>query len=119
LTTTCTSVLMTTLTNHSGNWTSGPLDVGNYSEMTLDFYFTELTASGQFQLNRLDQFGNAVTLWGANEGEDGVTSPTASENVDIGQSFSFTCTRTFGNSIRLDYITTGTFSGTISLLGKG
>lgn len=108
------TVLQQTLTSQSGNWTSGPLSVGSFTELDLDTNFTSLSDYTIITLSRLDAFGNAQELWGAAH-----NSGAASDSVDVGPCDAYACSRTFGASVRIDITTTGTVSGTISLQGKG
>lgn len=107
-------VLQQTLTNQQGNWSSGPLTVGTFTELDLDTNFTALSDYTIVTLSRLDAFSNPQELWGAAH-----DAGTASDSVDVGACDAYACSRTFGNTVRIDIQTSGTISGTLSLQGKG
>ena|SRR5579859_2882283 len=115
MTTSCSTVLSQTFTAHSGDWSSGHLTVGDFYEMSLDFNLSALDAHLLIAVSRVDTFGNPILIWGANE------DPPApiQESPDFGPSFAYSCTRTFGNTIQIDITTTGTFTATLSIQGKG
>jgi len=115
MTTSCSTVLNQTFTAHSGNWSSGSLTVGTFYELAFDFNLSAISAHLLIIVSRVDAAGGLTQLWGASE------DPPApiQESPDFGPSFAYACSRTFGNTIQVDITTTGTFTGTLSIQGKG
>lgn len=110
-----TTMLTQTLTGHSGNWSSGPLSAGAYTEMLLDVIFTQFTVSGFVILSRLDAFGNSTQIWGA--ARDSTTTDPLS--IDFGPCDGYQVSHAWGAQVQVDILTTGDVTGTISLVGKG
>ena len=115
MTVSTSTILSQTLTDQSGNWSSGPLDAGTFTELTLDIKYSALSAYTIATLSRIDTFGNPVELWGA-AADSSNLAPLA---ADIGPCDGYSASRAFGAKIQIDIVTTGTVSGTISLQGKG
>lgn len=104
-----------TITNHSGNWSSGPLAAGTFDTLIFDVVLSSLSDRTTITLSRLDAFNNPTQMWGASEAAPG----PAAESVDIGPCDGYACSRAWGADVQIDILTTGTFSGTISLQGRG
>ena len=114
MSTSCSTVLSQTFTSQSGNWSSGQLTVGSYFELSLDFFLSSSSDALSIIVSRIDTFNNLIEIWGANESAGAVV-----ESPDFGPSFAYSCTRTFGDKIQVDITTLGTYTGTLSIQGKG
>jgi|SRR5579859_420614 len=114
MTTTCSTVLSQTF-NNSSTWSSGHLTVGTFFELTLDITFSSFTQNVFITVSRVDIAGNLIQIWGTEE----VPPGPIQESPDFGPSFAYACTRTWGNTLQIDITTTGTFTGSLSLQGKG
>ena len=104
-----------TITAHSGNWSSGPLDASTFDTLILDIALSTFTDETTLIMSRIDAIGNLLQMWGAAEAAPG---PVA-ESVDIGPCDSYAVSRAWAGNVQIDITTTGTFSGTVSLMGRG
>lgn len=104
-----------TLTNQSGNWSSGPIAAGTFDTLILDIILTSLTGGDDtiMAISRADAFGNLTQMWGA------ATNGPINESVDIGPCDAYAVSRAWAGNVQIDITSTGTYSGTISLLGRG
>lgn len=111
-----TSTLLTqTFTSQSGSWSSSVINAGAYTELILDAQFTSLTSSATIELNRIDPLSNAVTIWSA--GRDSTTTDLLA--IDIGACDGYAVSHAFGDQVQVVITTTGTYSGSLCLQGKG
>ncbi len=104
-----------TITDKTGNWTSGLLDASTFDTLILDINLSSLSDRTTLMISRADAFGNLTQMWGAAENGPGPTS----DSVDIGPCDAYQVSRAWAGSVQIDIITTGTFSGTVSLMGRG
>lgn len=104
-----------TITSHSGDWSSGPFAAGTFDTLILDVALSSLSDQTLIMISRIDAFGNLSMLWGAEEAAPG---PIA-ESVDIGPCDGYSSSRAWAGDVQVDINTTGTFSGTVSLMGRG
>ncbi|MGA8762340.1 MAG: hypothetical protein WB562_05570 [Candidatus Sulfotelmatobacter sp.] len=102
-----------TITDHSGDWSSGPLAAGTFDTLILDINLTALTETATLMISRLDAFNNLTQMWSA------ATNGPVSESVDIGPCDAYAVSRAWAGNVQVDIVTEGTYSGTVSLLGRG
>lgn len=104
-----------TITNHSGDWSSGPLAAGTFDTLIFDVALSSLSDRTTIILSRIDAIGNLFEMWSAAEAAPG----PATESVDIGPCDAYAVSRAWAGNVQIDITTTGTFSGTVSLMGRG
>lgn len=102
-----------TLTNQSGNWSSGLIAAGTFDTLILDINLSSLTESAVLMISRLDAFNNLTQMWSA------ATNGPVSESVDIGPCDAYAVSRAWAGNVQVDIVSQGTYSGTVSLLGRG
>ncbi len=103
-----------TITDQSGDWSSGPLAAGTFDTLILDVSLSSLSAQTLIMISRIDAFGNLSMLWGAEEAAPGPIY----ESIDIGPCDGYASSRAWGGNVQIDINTSGTFSGTVSLMGR-
>lgn len=111
-----TSTLLTqTFTGQSGDWSSSVIDAGAYTELIFDFQLTSLDSTGNIALNRINPLGTSFEIWSANLNSE-TTFPYA---TDIGPCDGYAVSHAFGDQIQVVLTTTGTYSGSLCIQGKG
>lgn len=110
-----TTITTQTFTGEQGNWSSSVFNAGTYTELILDAVFTSLTDNAIIELNRIDPLNNSVTIWSAARNSE--TNDLLA--IDIGPCDGYEVSHAFGDQIQVVITTTGTYSGSLCLQGKG
>ncbi len=111
-----TATLLTqTFTGQSGNWSSSVLNAGTYTELLFDFQLTLLSATGIIVLNRINPLGDSFQVWGANLN----STTTWPYTTDVGPCDGYEVSHAFGDQIQIVLTTTGTYTGSLCIQGKG
>src|ERR1700692_495689 len=100
MTVSSSTLINTTLTDQSGNWSSGPIAAGTFDTLILDIIVTGLTERAAMMISRADAFGNLTQMWGA-----ATNGPDDNESVDIGPCDAYQVSRAWAGNVQVDIVT--------------